>query len=315
MPRNEIVLVTGGAGFIGSNIVDELVRQKYRVRVLDNFSTGKKENLKEVIDKIDVIKGNICSEKDLKAALMGVKYVLHQAALRSVPRSIDDPVSTNDVNIGGTLLLLKIAREAGVRRVVYAASSSAYGDNPQLPKKETQLPAPISPYAVSKLTGEYYCRVYSKTFGLETVSLRYFNVFGPRQAPESQYAAVVPKFIHSALHDEVIEIHGDGKQSRDFSYIDNVVSANLLAMKAAGASGAVFNIACAEKYTVNDIAGIIAEILGKKLKVKHTGTRAGDVRHTLADISLSKKVLKYRVKVNFKEGMRRTIDYFLNNES
>ena len=306
-----LYLVTGGAGFIGSHIVEELVNLGKKVRVLDNFSTGKKENLAKVIDKIELVEGDIRKETDLKAALKDVDFVLHQAALRSVPRSIDDPISTNDVNITGTLLLLKLAKEFKVKRVVYASSSSVYGDSPELPKVETQLPSPISPYAVSKLTGEYYCRVYSKTFGLETVSLRYFNVFGPRQDPKSQYAAVIPKFIDSAIRGEELEVHGDGKQSRDFSYVENVVKANILSCEAKNISGEVFNIACGENHTVLDIANTIGKILKKEVKIRHISPRAGDVRHTLADISKAKKFLGYKVYVDFKEGMKRTVEYFL----
>ena len=306
-----LYLVTGGAGFIGSHIVEELVNLGKKVRVLDNFSTGKKENLAKVIDKIELVEGDIRKETDLKAALKDVDFVLHQAALRSVPRSIDDPISTNDVNITGTLLLLKLAKEFKVKRVVYASSSSVYGDSPELPKVETQLPSPISPYAVSKLTGEYYCRVYSKTFGLETVSLRYFNVFGPRQDPKSQYAAVIPKFIDSAIRGEELEVHGDGKQSRDFSYVENVVKANILSCEAKNISGEVFNIACGENHTVLDIANTIGKILKKEVKIRHISPRAGDVRHTLADISKAKKFLGYKVYVDFQEGMKRTVEYFL----
>jgi UDP-glucose 4-epimerase len=306
-------LVTGGGGFIGSNIVDELVRRNEKVRVIDNFSTGKRENLSGVTGKIELVEGDIRDEKIMRKALKGVDYVYHQAALRSVPRSVDDPISTNDVNVAGTLLLLYLAKQLGVKRVVYAASSSAYGDNPELPKVETQLPAPISPYAVSKLVCEYYCSVYSKIYGLETVSLRYFNVFGPRQDPMSAYAAVIPKFISLALENKPLEIHGDGLQSRDFSYIDNVVSANMLAMKAKDSSGGVFNIACGEKYTILDIAETIGKAINKKPEYKYFPARVGDVKHTLADISKAKKNIGYKVKVNFSEGMQRTIESFMNN--
>ena len=244
-----IYLVTGGAGFIGSHIVETLVKKGQKVRVLDNFITGKKEHLSKVMDKIELINGDIRNVKTLEKSLKGVTYVLHQAALRSVPRSIDDPVSSNDVNITGTLLLLQQAHAAKVKRVVIASSSSIYGDNPALPKKESQLPSPISPYAVSKICDEYYCQVYTKIFGMETVCLRYFNVFGPKQDPESEYAAVIPKFITAALTGRTIEVHGDGLQSRDFAFIDNVVSANLLACTAKNASGKSFNIACGERHT------------------------------------------------------------------
>jgi len=305
-----LYLVTGGAGFIGSNIVEELVNTGEKVRVIDNFITGKRENLNQVIDKIELIEGDILDIKKLKFALKNVDFVLHQAALRSVPRSVEDPVSTNEVNIRGTLLLLKYAKEANVKRVVFASSSSIYGDAPELPKKETQLPAPISPYAVSKITGEYYCYVYSKIYGLETVCLRYFNVFGPKQDPASEYAAVIPKFIMCALKDQQFEIHGDGLQSRDFSYIDNVVEANILASKAKNVSGEVFNIACGKSYKLMDIVNIIKNTLKKDLKYIHTKSRIGDVRHTLADISKAQKLLKYKVKTDFKQGMKKTIAYF-----
>ena len=308
-----LYLVTGGAGFIGSHIVDKLVQLGEKVRVLDNFVTGKKENLSKSINKIELINGDIRDRKKLQVALKGVDFVLHQAALRSVPRSVDDPISTNDVNITGTLLLLEQSRKCKVQRVVYAASSSAYGDSPELPKKETQLPAPVSPYAVSKLAGEYYCSMYNKLYGLETISLRYFNVFGPRQDPASEYAAVVPKFIELALKGKTLEIHSDGLQSRDFSYIDNVVSANLLAVKSKKGIGEVFNIACGEKWTILDIAETIGRIIDKKLKYHHTQTRKGDVRHTLADISKAKKMLGYKPITNFEEGMRKTVEYFLKS--
>ena len=308
-----LYLVTGGAGFIGSHIVDKLVQLGEKVRVLDNFVTGKKENLAKSINKIELINGDIRDRKKLQVALKSVDFVLHQAALRSVPRSVDDPISTNDVNITGTLLLLEQSRKCKVQRVVYAASSSAYGDSPELPKKETQLPAPVSPYAVSKLAGEYYCSMYNKLYGLETISLRYFNVFGPRQDPASEYAAVVPKFIELALKGKTLEIHSDGLQSRDFSYIDNVVSANLLAVKSKKGIGEVFNIACGEKWTILDIAETIGRIIDKKLKYHHTQTRKGDVRHTLADISKAKKMLGYKPITNFEEGMRKTVEYFLKS--
>ncbi|MDI6642188.1 MAG: SDR family oxidoreductase [Elusimicrobiota bacterium] len=319
-----LFLVTGGAGFIGSHIVDGLLRLGEReemevvVRVIDNFSTGKKENIKNVLNRIELIEGDIRDEMSLRIALKGVDFVLHQAALRSVPRSMEDPISTNDVNVAGTLLLLKLSKEAKVKRLIYASSSSVYGNSPELPKKELQLPQPVSPYAVSKLTGEYYCRVYSETFGLQTLSLRYFNVFGPRQDPLSQYAAVIPKFINLAINNKPFEIHGDGKQSRDFSYIDNVVEANILAVKSNKRfCGEVFNIACGKNYTILEVAKTIEKVLKNKLEYDFTKPRPGDVRHTLADISLAKKYFGYKVVVNFQKGMERTIKYFqtLNSKS
>lgn len=306
-------LVTGGAGFIGSNIVEELLKRRHKVRVIDNFCTGKLSNIKPFLKKIELVKGDIRKEKDLRKALKGIDYVLHQAALRSVPRSVDDPLSTNEVNITGTLKLLMIARECKVKRVVYASSSSVYGDNKKLPQSEDLRNSPVSPYATSKLGAENYCYVFAKTFGLETVALRYFNVFGPRQDPQSKYAAVIPKFILAALNGEEIEVHGDGKQSRDFSYIDNVVEANILAAITPGMSGQIFNIACNQSNSVMDIVTGIEGIVGKKLPRYHTPPRAGDIRQTLADISKAKKLLKYKPKTMFNEGLRKTFEWFKNN--
>jgi len=332
-------LVTGGAGFIGSHIVEALLSQKelgQPVRVIDNFSTGKMENIAEAVRNsrrtsgrrmirsrnsssplLEVIEGDITDAKTLERALKDVNIVFHEAALRSVPRSVDDPVSTNETNITGTLLLLKIAREMGVKRVIYASSSSVYGDSEIFPQKETQPPAPLSPYAVSKLAAENYCRVYSKTFGLETISLRYFNVFGPRQNPESKYAAVIPKFMESAISGKPFEIHGDGKQSRDFTYVSNVVKANLLAasIKAtpSAKAGAVFNVACGTTHTVLDIARAIEKLTGKKFKRNYTPPRAGDVPKTHADISSITKQLKYKPEVGFSDGLRLTWEWFISN--
>jgi UDP-glucose 4-epimerase len=305
-----ICLVTGGAGFIGSHIVEELLRLGYKVRVIDNFCTGKMRNIKHLINDIELIKGDIRDKEQLLLALDNVEYVFHEAALRSVPRSVDDPLSTNDVNVHGTLLLLEMARKKKVRRVIYASSSSVYGDVPLLPKREEQKPAPISPYAVSKLTGEYYCRVYTEIYGLDTISLRYFNVFGPRQDPYSQYAAVVPRFILLALKNEPLEIHGDGRQSRDFTYVKNVAKANIKAMEVKSGGGKVYNIACGEKHSVLDIAETIGKILNKKVRYKFTPPRRGDVRHTLADISLARRELRYEPEVGFYDGMVETVKYF-----
>ncbi|HAM37796.1 MAG TPA: LPS biosynthesis protein WbpP [Elusimicrobia bacterium] len=312
--KKDLVLVTGGAGFIGSNIIDKLLEKDYKVRIIDNFCTGKIENIRHIINEVELIRGDIRNKNIVDKAMKGVDCVFHEAALRSVPRSIDDPVSTNDVNINGTLNLLMAAKKSGVKRFIYASSSSLYGDAKDLPKKESQRPQPVSPYAVSKLTGEYYCRVFSKSFGLETVSLRYFNVFGPRQDSESKYAVVVPKFINSGLKKEPFLIHGDGKQSRDFTYIDNVVSANILAMKAKDVSGMAFNIACHERYSVLDIAYTVSKILKIKPKFIFEPRRAGDVMHTFADIEFAKKYLKFKPLVLFKEGMSKTIEYFRHKE-
>ncbi len=302
-------LVTGGAGFIGSNIVHALVARGERVRVLDDFSTGSWANLAAVRDRIEVIEGDIRDPETLRVALRDIEYVSHQAALRSVPRSVDDPLSTDSVNTHGTLQLLLIARELGVKRVVYASSSSVYGDSPVLPKEEHQAPAPVSPYAVSKLAGEYYCRTFTRLYGLETVSLRYFNVFGPRQSPESKYAAVVPLFIRAALRGEPLIIHGDGEQSRDFTYIDNVVQANLLACTRPNIAGEVFNIACNERHSVIEIARTVERFVGKPIICEHTGPRAGDVRHTQASIVKAQQKLGYEPTVGFEEGMRRTVEW------
>jgi len=306
-------LVTGGAGFIGSSIAGELVKLGQYVRILDNFCTGKIENMSPFINKIDLVRGDIRETKDLKKALKGIDFVLHQAALRSVPRSVEDPLSTNDVNITGTLKLLMMARELKVKRVVYASSSSAYGDCKEFPQKETFATNPISPYAVAKLAAEHYCQVFAKTFGLETVSLRYFNVFGPRQDPNSKYSAVIPKFIFAAMKNATIEIHGDGRQSRDFSYIDNVVEANIKAATVKGISGNVFNIACNESHSVMEIARGIEQALGRKIKIVHTQKRAGDVKRTFADISKAKKLMGYSPKVDFEEGLKRTFEWFAEN--
>jgi len=302
-------LVTGGAGFIGSNIVEALVRKGERVRVLDNFSTGDPANLAAVRERVEIIEGDLRDMDAVRRAVAGVTYICHQAALRSVPRSVDDPLSTDAVNTHGTLQLLVAAREAQVRRVVYASSSSVYGDAPVLPKVEDQTPAPISPYAVAKLAAELYCRMYTRLYGLETVSLRYFNVFGPKQSPESKYAAVVPLFMRAALNDEPVIVHGDGEQSRDFTYIDNVVQANLLACTTPGVGGEVFNIACNSRHSVLEIALTVQKLLGRKLTIEHTTARAGDVRHTQASIDKATRLLNYHPTVGFEDGMRRTFEY------
>ncbi len=303
-------LVTGGAGFIGSNIVRALVARGEKVRVLDNFSTGRRENLSEVADQIELVEGDLRDPSVLERCLRGVQYVSHQAALRSVPRSVDDPLSTDEVNTHGTLRLLVAARQAGtVKRLVYASSSSVYGDSQVLPKEEGQTPAPISPYAVSKLAAEHYCRTFFLLYGLETVSLRYFNVFGPWQSPESKYAAVVPLFIRAALRGEPLVVHGDGEQSRDFTYIDNVVQANLLAFEAPNVGGEVFNIACNERHSVLEIARLVERLAGRPVSIEHTPPRAGDVRHTQASIDKAMRLLGYRPVVGFEEGMRLTVDW------
>lgn len=318
-------LVTGGAGFIGSNIVEELVRRMDRrgltpkgsdpkvteVRVLDSFITGKMENLKPFFGKIELIKGDIRDKKALRRALKGIDYVIHQAALRSVPKSVDDPFTTNDINVFGTLNLLMESKKAGVKRVVYASSSSAYGDAKKFPQKETDLAAPISPYGVSKLAAEHYCITFAKTFGLETVSLRYFNVFGPRQNPESKYSAVIPMFIFKMIKGESPVVEWDGKQSRDFTYVANVVEANLRACVTPGISGEVFNVACGTSTSVIDIVNEINSIFRTKIKPKYAPKRRGDVRTTYADIGKMKRSLKIKKIINFDEGLGLTVKWFL----
>ena len=305
-------LVTGGAGFIGSNIVEELVKREADVRVLDNLSTGKEEHLKPFMDKIDFCKGDIRNEDDVRKALKDVDYVIHQAALRSVAKSVEQPVPTNDVNVNGTMNMLVLSKEAGIKRLVYASSSSAYGDCEVFPQKESFATNPISPYAVSKLAAELYCRMYSMTMGLETVSLRYFNVFGPRQNPESKYSAVIPAFISMLVKDQPCTIDGDGSQSRDFTYVANVVDANLAACKAEGASGLAFNVACGEDYSVTDVAEGIKKILGKDIESLYGPRRPGDVMKTYADISLLKEILKVEPRVKFYDGLEKTVEWFVN---
>jgi nucleoside-diphosphate-sugar epimerase len=302
-------LITGGAGFIGSNLAEALVRDGERVRILDNFTTGSMDHLKGFRDRIDIVEGDIRDYELVKRAMKDVVYVSHQAALRSVERSVDDPLSSDEVNTHGTLQILMAARDAKtVKRVVYASSSSVYGDNETLPKTEDLTPVPVSPYAVSKLAGENYCRVFTKLYGLETVSLRYFNVYGPRQSPESKYAAVVPLFMQAALRNEPLEVHGDGEQSRDFTYIDSVVEANRLSCTQPNIGGAVFNIACGERHSLLDIARIVGKFVGRDLPRKHTASRRGDVRHTLASIDRARKDLGFAPKITFEDGLRKTFD-------
>jgi nucleoside-diphosphate-sugar epimerase len=306
-------LVTGGAGFIGSNIVRRLSAEGEKVRVLDDFSTGKKENLLGLTE-IEVIAGSLLDDQKVKQAVHNVKYVLHQGAIPSVPRSIDDPVRSNEANVTGMLKLLMAAREAGVKRVVFAASSSAYGDTEVLPKAEKMQGEPLSPYAVSKYAGELYARVFAGIYGLQAVSLRYFNIFGPYQDPASEYAAVIPKFIRAMLAGEAPTIYGDGEQSRDFTYIDNAVEANLLACKSEEVGmGEVINIACGERYSLNQLVTALNSILGSSIKPEYTDAKPGDVKHSLADIERAKELLGYEVRVDFKEGLERTVEWFRQN--
>ena len=303
-------LVTGGAGFIGSHIVDALVKNGDKVTVLDDLSSGTLENLEGVKDKIDFIQGSITDPGDVKRAMEGADYVLHQAALRSVPKSLDNPSQYNHVNIDGTLKILEEARRRKVKRVVFASSSSIYGEAKTLPSKEDFYPLLISPYALTKLAGEYYCRIFSKIHGLETASLRYFNVFGPRQSLENEYAVVIPKFITCMLKDEAPPVHGDGKQTRDFTYVENVVEANMKAATTPGIKCEVFNIACGKTYSVLDVIKYVNKILKKDIKPKFTPARQGDVRHTSADINKAKKLIKLDPKIGFEEGLKKTIQYF-----
>ncbi len=308
-------VVTGGAGFIGSHVVERLLATEPDaiVRVFDNFSTGDRANLpfaSQYGARLEVVEGDLRDLPAVERVLKGVSIVYHQAAMRSVPRSVADPLGANENNVTGTLHVLEAARRAGVRRVVYASSSSVYGDRPDLPKREDQHPAPISPYAVSKAVNELYASVWTRLYGVETVGLRYFNVFGPRQDPASEYAAVIPRFILWALRGQPLEVHGDGTQSRDFTYIDNVVDANLAAGRAPEASGQAFNVGCGARISLLDIIGRLEKMLGRPVTRRHTPSRAGDVPHTLADISKGKRLMGYTPAVDFDEGFKRTVAYF-----
>jgi UDP-glucose 4-epimerase len=309
----DLVLVTGGAGFIGSHLVERLLADGARVRVFDNFSTGTRANLPFAAKfrrRLEVIRGDIRNRAVVERAARGARVIYHQAAMRSVPRSVKDPLGANENNVTGTLNVLEAARRCRVPRVVYASSSSVYGARADLPKREEQPPAPISPYAVSKVAGEQYAAVWTRLYGVETVGLRYFNVFGPRQDPKSEYAAVIPRFILWGLKGRPLEIHGDGTQSRDFTYIDNVVEANLLAARAPEAGGEVFNVGCGDRVSLLEIVAKLEAILGRRLPRKHTPPRAGDVPHTLADVGKAKRLLGYTPLVDFDEGFRRTVEYF-----
>ena len=305
-------LVTGGGGFIGSSLVEHLVSQGESVVVLDDFSTGKVENLAGIEDRIEIIEGSITCLDTCRRAVRGVDFILHEAALPSVPRSIENPVASNHVNVSGTLNMLVASRDEGVKRFVYAASSSVYGDTEDLPKVETMPAIPLSPYAISKYTGEMYCHTFFELYGLQTIALRYFNVFGPKQDPASQYSAVIPKFITAHLRDESPVIFGDGEQSRDFTYIDNVIHANILACAAAPkAFGRVFNCACGEQITLNEMAFMIKEILGSYMPVLHADPRPGDVMHSLADLRSAKDLLRYSPKTTTREGLERVIPWYV----
>ncbi|MFN8007963.1 MAG: SDR family oxidoreductase [Terriglobia bacterium] len=305
-----VYLVTGGAGFIGSNIVEELVNQGSKVRVLDNLSTGKRENLDAFKGKIEMIELDICDLNELCKAMQGAEIVFHQAAIPSVPRSIEDPITSHNADLTGTLHVLWAAKKAGVKRVIYAASSSAYGDSQVLPKREDHPAKAISPYGLMKFAGEEYCRLFSALYGLETVSLRYFNVFGPRQDPSSQYSGVLSRFITAMLRGQSPTIHGDGEQSRDFTYVENVVRGNLLAAQAKGATGKMYNVACGQSVTLNQVVKSLNNLLGTNIPSNFGPPRTGDIRHSLADISRAAHDLNYSPVVQFEAGLKLTVDWY-----
>lgn len=304
-------LVTGGGGFIGSNLVHALLERGESVRVLDNFSTGRRVNLADVADRIDLIEGDIRSYHIVREAVDGVDVIFHEAALPSVPRSVKDPITTHEVGVSGTLNILQAARECGTRRLVFASSSSVYGDTPTLPKSEEMMPSPLSPYAVSKLAAEHYCQVFHRLYGLETVALRYFNVFGPRQDPTSQYSAVIPKFITAMSRGTRPVIYGDGLQSRDFTYVANVVEANLLAATVdQGIAGKVFNAACHDRITLNDLVAALNAVLGTSIEPIYAEPRLGDIKHSFASIEKFAAATAYRPSVSFAEGIRNTVQWY-----
>jgi UDP-glucose 4-epimerase len=312
-----VYLITGIAGFIGSSIARVVLAQGGKVRGIDNFSTGKRANLEEIADQIDLREVDLLALDALHDACRGVDYIFHEAAIPSVPKSVLDPLGSNQANVDGTVHLLIAARDAKVKRVVYAASSSAYGNTPTLPKREDMVPNPISPYAVAKLTGEYYMTSFCRCYGLETVSLRYFNIFGPRQDPSSPYSGVLAKFITQMLNGEQPTIFGDGSQSRDFTYIQNAVDANLLAAKAPASqvAGQVFNVATGQRADLNEAFQLLRKITGYSGEAKYSETRSGDVKHSLADLSRAEAHLGYKPTVNFEEGLRRTVDWYRDQQS
>ena len=307
-------LVTGGAGFIGSHIVERLVNDGQQVRVLDNLATGKLANIQPFMDKIEFMQDSLTDLSAVRNAVEGVDYILHQGAIPSVPRSVADPIGSNEAGIDGTLNLLVAARDAGVKRLVYASSSSVYGNSPTLPKHEKMETHPLSPYALTKLAGEHYLRIFFELYGLETVALRYFNVFGPRQDPNSEYAAVIPKFILKLIRGESPTIYGDGLTSRDFTYVDNNVNANLLACTAPGIGGEVFNIACGDRFSLLDLVDAINKILGTNIKANHEPERPGDVKHSQAAVEKARDMLGFKPAVSFTEGMERLVKWTVENE-
>ena len=312
-------LVTGGAGFIGAHLTEGLLRRGHRVRVLDNFSTGSSANIQAVQDQLaaenlpcplEVVEGSILDQQKLATAMQGIEYVFHKAALASVPFSVQEPLLSNRVNVEGTLCVLLAARDAGVKRFIYAGSSSAYGDHPELPKREDHPTYPLSPYALAKLTGEHYCRLFTQLYNLETVTLRYFNVFGPRQNPKSQYAAVIPKFITACLHHEPLPVHGDGQQSRDFTYVDNVVHGNVLAMTAPNVAGKVINLANGSRTTLLQLIAYLEAFTQQCAQVQFLAPRPGDVLHSQADVSRAKALLGFEPLVNVEQGLQQTLAYY-----
>ncbi len=304
-------LISGGAGFIGSHITDEILRRGYSARILDNFSTGRRTNIQHLDGIAEIFEGDLRSYHLVYEAVQGCDVIFHQGALPSVPRSVKDPITTDEVNVLGTLHILQAARDCGVKRVVIASSSSIYGSNPALPKVETMTPQPKSPYAVSKLAGEHYAQVFHQLYGLETVCLRYFNVFGSRQDPTSQYSAVIPKFINAILNKRPITVFGDGSQSRDFTYIDNVVSANLLASETEGIGGAVFNVGLHQQISLNEMIEALFKILNSETEVIYNTERMGDVKHSCADNNKIVECLGFKTVIPFEEGLRRTVESFL----
>src|SRR5258708_22559074 len=314
MSLSGIALVTGGAGFIGSHIAAALVSSGARVRIIDDLSTGHRENVAEVGGDIDFIRASLTDQQALTHALEDVELVFHEAAIPSVPRAVEKPIETHEASVNATFSLLLAARDQKVRRLVYAASSSAYGDQPELPKRESMRPDSLSPYAVAKLVGEYYCQVFSRVYGLETVSLRYFNVFGPRQDPGSQYSGVISRFIDSLLSGKQPTIYGDGEQSRDFTYISNVVDANLRAAESDSAVGQVINIANGERVTINEVFEMVKKLTGRtNLQAEYAPARAGDVRDSLADLALARSVLAYSPRVGLEDGLRATIEWWTSS--
>lgn len=306
-------LITGGAGFIGSNITKKLLETGEEVRILDNLSTGNINNLNQFLDKVEFINGDFSDIEIARQSVKGVDFVLHHGAIPSVQRSIDNPIETNNVNISGTLNMLIACRDEGVKKFIYAASSSAYGDSPTMPKEESMMVSPKSPYAIQKLTGEYYCQIFNKIYGLETICLRYFNVFGPNQDPNSPYSAVIPLFIKKILNDENPIIYGDGETSRDFTYVENNIDANIKAcLSKENIGGEIINIACGYQVSLNKLVSEINKILGKDIKPIYKEERKGDVKHSLADISKANKLLGYEPKISFEEGLKNTIDFYKN---